>query len=116
MTHDLKTTPNADRYFFTNRSIGVLDGVSGVAGIGLDPAAMATHMCHAMQVNMETRLDNKNAQKFDRDVQLTLQSPTSPSNGGWLLNLAAQSFLDTQVLGSTTLGVCHLTGINAMML
>ena len=115
VTHNLKTTANADRYFFTNRSLGAFDGVGGVAEIGLDPAAMAVHMCNQMQVNIAARL-SKNAQKFDRDMQLTLQSSTPPGNGGWLTNLAAGSFLETEALGSTTLGVCHLTGLNAVML
>ena len=102
--HVLKTTPNQDRYFFNDRAMGVVDGVGGVASAGLDPAAMALELNMRIPIEMDLRL-SRNAQKYDRDTQLTLATSVGPQNGGWLRNLCALSFLKTENLGSTTLGV-----------
>ena len=96
--HSLKSSPNQDRYFFNERSMGVFDGVGGVASIGLDPAAMAHDLNMRVPTEMERRLSH-NAQRYDRDAQLTLATSTAARNGGWLRNLCALSFLKTDTLG-----------------
>ena len=90
--------------------MGVFDGVGGVASIGLDPAAMAHDLNMRVPTEMERRLSH-NAQRYDRDAQLTLATSTAARNGGWLRNLCALSFLKTDTLGSTTSGVCHVSGL-----
>ena len=90
--------------------MGVFDGVGGVSSIGLDPAAMAHDLNMRIPTEMELRLSH-NAQRYDRDTQLSLATSAAPNNGGWLRNLCALSFLKTDTLGSTTLGVCHVSGL-----
>ena len=65
--HPLKnnTGNNADVVLGMERCLGVLDGVSGVAEVGLLPAAMSTDLAVKIQQEMRQRLDrqtHKNAQ------------------------------------------------------
>jgi len=84
---------------------------AGTLNIGYFPAAMAVDLNLRVADALRTRV-SQNAQKYDRDIQITLTSGTPPGNGGWLRNLCANAFLKTETLGSTTLGVCHLTGLS----
>lgn len=108
-THVKKPTPNTDRFFNNERGLGVFDGVGGVAELGLDPAEMADYMCTAIEAELAKRSAG-NAQCYDRNKQLTLQSSILPGCCGWLRNLCATALFETSALGSTFLGVCHLTG------
>jgi len=94
-THVLKPSPNADRHFFNDRAIGVFDGVGGMAEIGLHPAAIALELNRRLPNEMDFRLV-RNAQKYDRDTQLTLATSVGPQNSGWLRNLCALSILKTE--------------------
>ena len=108
-THVSKTTPNADKFFVNGRGVGVFDGVGGVVELGLDPAEMSQYMCEGVETELGKRLQG-NAQRYDRSKQLELQSSVLPGSGGWLRNLCAATFFECDSLGSTTVGVCHITG------
>ena len=108
--HPLKADQtNADAFFVGSRFMGVFDGVGGVANEGLQPNAMSVDLANRVSAEMEVRLGD-NAQQYDRDTQFYLKSSVRPNvPGGWLRNLVARSFANTEVLGSTVLGVCHQT-------
>ena len=71
---------------------------------------MSVDLAHRMGIELARRLE-VNAQRYDRDTQLYLKSSVRANQpGGWLRNIVAKCFADTDALGSVVLGVVHATG------
>lgn len=95
-THPLKSGSNADAFVMGPRYMGVLDGVSGVVDLGLEPAAMADNLAIKIADTLSSRLDRqmyKYPQSFDRDIQMSLKSSV-PANapGLRILTVIEQCF------------------------
>ena len=84
--HPLKQNEgnNADVVLVAERFIEVLDGVSGVAEIGLEPAAMSNELAIKIKGELEKRFDRSrhDPQKYDRDQQRTLKSSVRANQPG----------------------------------
>ena len=99
-------------YFMTPRAAGIFDGTGGKTQWGmLDVNHKPMKLSLAVQDQLLLRLEKRNAQQYDRDVQLTLATWVEPKRAGWLRNLVAKSFLQLETLGASVLGLCHLTGL-----
>ena len=99
--------PNADIHFISERAMGLFSGKNYME-LHMDPQCMPLSMCDNVQRELEERL-KKNAQEYDKDTMKTLGTATHEGHGGWLKNLAQKAFSKVQMVGSTTLAICHIT-------
>ena len=94
----------------TSRAVGLFEGVGGSTPYGHFNENLPLEMNMKVQDQLSLRLENRKAQQYDRDVQLTLATDVEPRLAGWLRNVVAKCFLQAQSLGAATLGLCHLSG------
>ena len=97
----------------TKRHLGVFDAVEAIKSEGLTPSSMPMGLGPKIMSELDRRL-SINAQAYDQDTEEKLKGAAVRTNtpGGWLRNLVAQSFAETEAdsTGSTQIAVAHLTG------
>ena len=114
--HEMKrNVANADMTMDSAHFVGVLDGVSGVVDLGLQPEDLSYSLREYIRTNLRIRLQSTDKATYDNTILDFFSRPrwndvNKAKAGEWLRNLVAYSLASCPALGATTLSVCTVVG------